>query len=509
MNGLFNYLIEAALSLGVFTLIYRLMLQGENRFQATRLYLLLALLFSTILPFLTIRPGVPRILNSISAPGETSGASQLLETVTVYAGALPDRLSQVMLSFNVTRLVYFIGALVAIFVVVSGLVQLLKLVAASRVYKMKDTRLVVTSGNLAAYSFFNFIFIGREITTQKNWKTVVYHEMEHVRQGHSYDVLFVDLMMVFQWFNPFYWVIRRLVRENHEYLADTAVLSKGTISTARYKELLLNQAIGGQFVMASHFMNVKTIKKRFKMITNRKTNQSGYFKYSMGIAIALAITLLFACEEFDKTLGKAKQGDIIYLGEFKTLSQLTDMEIKTLGIVEADQLDVLTLYPELKEVLTEENYQLAFNFDDPVQKAMFAKIDVSSIKFETNEVDELSVVGYGKAESMENTDEEVFLIVDEMPEFPDGELALRQFLAKTVKYPAEAVKNGIQGKVYVTFVVGSDGQVKNAKIARGVHPLLDAEALRVINLQPLWIPGKQKGVPVAVSYTVPINFLLQ
>ncbi|MBN2807409.1 MAG: M56 family metallopeptidase [Prolixibacteraceae bacterium] len=509
MNGLFNYLIESAIGLGVFTLIYRLMLQGENRFQATRLYLLLALLFSTILPFLTIRLGVPRILNSISAPGETSGASHLLETVTVYAGALPDRLSQVMLSFNITRLVYFIGALVAIFVVVSGLVQLLKLITVSRVYKMKDTRLVVTSGNLAAYSFFNFIFIGREITSQKNWKTVVYHEMEHVRQGHSFDVLFVDLMMVFQWFNPFYWVIRRLVRENHEYLADTAVLAKGTISTARYKELLLNQAIGGQFVMASHFMNVKTIKKRFKMITNRKTNQSGYFKYSMGVAIALAITLLFACEEFDKTLGKAKQGDIIYLGEFKTMQQLTDMKIKTLGIVKADQLDVLTLFPEMKEQLKGETFQLAFDLSDKVQMEMFNKIDVNSITIENSSASDLTKLEFGNAQSLEIPGEEVFMIVEEMPEYPGGEDALRKFLGSEVKYPTEASKNGIQGKVYVTFVVGSDGMVKNSKIARGVDPLLDAEALRVVNKMPKWIPGKQKGVPVNVTYTVPIHFKLQ
>jgi len=103
----------------------------------------------------------------------------------------------------------------------------------------------------------------------------------------------------------------------------------------------------------------------------------------------------------------------------------------------------------------------------------------------------------------------VFVVVEEMPEFPGGEMALRNFIGSTVKYPAEAIKEGIQGKVFVTFVVKSDGTVGDAKIARGVHPLLDNEAIRVINLLPSWKPGKQGGEAVSVSYTVPVQFALK
>ncbi|MBK6284938.1 MAG: energy transducer TonB [Draconibacterium sp.] len=96
-----------------------------------------------------------------------------------------------------------------------------------------------------------------------------------------------------------------------------------------------------------------------------------------------------------------------------------------------------------------------------------------------------------------------------MPEFPGGEMALRTHIANAVKYPVTAQEKGIQGKVYVTFVVDKDGFVKNTSIARGVDPSLDSEALRVIKNLPNWKPGMQKGVPVNVSYTVPINFKLQ
>ncbi|HDR51116.1 MAG TPA: energy transducer TonB [Mariniphaga anaerophila] len=109
----------------------------------------------------------------------------------------------------------------------------------------------------------------------------------------------------------------------------------------------------------------------------------------------------------------------------------------------------------------------------------------------------------------EEEETQVFFIVEDMPEFPGGELALRQYIANAIKYPVIAQENGIQGRVYVTFVVNTDGSVSDARIARGVDPSLDKEALRVVNQLPKWKPGMQRGKPVRVSYTVPINFVLQ
>ena len=112
-------------------------------------------------------------------------------------------------------------------------------------------------------------------------------------------------------------------------------------------------------------------------------------------------------------------------------------------------------------------------------------------------------------EEVEEEEAQVFFIVEDMPEFPGGEMALRTYIANAIKYPVIAQENGILGKVYVTFVVGKDGKVSNATIARGVDPSIDKEALRVVNTLPAWKPGKQRGKPVNVSYTVPINFVLQ
>lgn len=121
-------------------------------------------------------------------------------------------------------------------------------------------------------------------------------------------------------------------------------------------------------------------------------------------------------------------------------------------------------------------------------------------------IDALPVV---KKEEEEEEEAEIFVVVEIMPEFPGGETALRTFIAKSVNYPPIAAENGIQGKVYVRFVIDQNGKVSNAEVARSVDPSLDQEALRVIRSLPRWKPGMQRGKPVRVSYTVPINFQLQ
>lgn len=109
-------------------------------------------------------------------------------------------------------------------------------------------------------------------------------------------------------------------------------------------------------------------------------------------------------------------------------------------------------------------------------------------------------------DSISNPD---YFIVEEMPEYPGGQLALRKFIAQNIRYPVLAQENGIQGKVFVSFIIQEDGSVSNIHIAKSVHPILDLEAIRLIKLLPKWKSGKQKGKPVRVSYTVPIGFVLQ
>ncbi|MCG6188657.1 energy transducer TonB [Maribellus maritimus] len=134
-------------------------------------------------------------------------------------------------------------------------------------------------------------------------------------------------------------------------------------------------------------------------------------------------------------------------------------------------------------------------------------------QFSTSEIEEplLDFTQYLNKLPENNEEEEatVFLSPEQMPEFPGGEPALRKYLAGSVRYPVIAQENGIQGKVYVTFVINEKGGIENVALIRGIDPPLDEEALRVVRSLPVWKPGKQGGRAVKVRYTVPIVFELR
>lgn len=112
-------------------------------------------------------------------------------------------------------------------------------------------------------------------------------------------------------------------------------------------------------------------------------------------------------------------------------------------------------------------------------------------------------------EEEEEASDEIFMVVEEMPEFPGGQAELMSYIAKSLRYPVVAQENGIQGRVTVSFVVNRDGTIVDAEVVRGIDASLDKEALRVVNSMPKWKPGMQRGKPVRVKFTVPINFRLQ
>ena len=112
-------------------------------------------------------------------------------------------------------------------------------------------------------------------------------------------------------------------------------------------------------------------------------------------------------------------------------------------------------------------------------------------------------------EEEEPEEQQIFQIVEEMPEFPGGMGECLKFLMKNAKYPTISQENGVQGKVSVKFVIEKDGSIADPVVVRGVDPYLDKEALRVVKSMPKWKPGKQRGKPVRVSYTVPVIFKLQ
>ena len=199
-----------------------------------------------------------------------------------------------------------------------------------------------------------------------------------------------------------------------------------------------------------------------------------------------------------------KYGNLI----IQTIPSDVMVEIPKLGINEEKNQDSLIL----EEIYTG-LYDLSFRFENETfkcfvevlnEKTVHVLVDVKEKSFETNIV----VYNSQLPEAIPVDINQVYVMVEEMPEFPGGILELRRWVKSNVKYPESSRKKGITGRVYIGFVINRGGQVEECKVLRSIDPALDREALRVVNNMPDWKPGKQRGEPVKVSYTFPINFYL-
>lgn len=209
----------------------------------------------------------------------------------------------------------------------------------------------------------------------------------------------------------------------------------------------------------------------------------------IGLVVSLGVCLL-AFEWLSKPKEISSLGSLnINVIEEEVIPITRQEDINTLKPLPPTVIEILNIVNNTEDV----NNNLDI-FDSEANNETF--VEVSPIVIPKEEKDEIE-------------ESQIFFIVEEMPEFPGGENALRSYIAKSIKYPIIAQENGIQGKVYVSFVVDKDGGISDAKIVRNVDPSLDKEALRVINSLPKWKPGKQRGKPVRVAYTVPISFVLQ
>lgn len=135
--------------------------------------------------------------------------------------------------------------------------------------------------------------------------------------------------------------------------------------------------------------------------------------------------------------------------------------------------------------------------------------EVEDVEIQDSEATETTVVEVVEQQEEVLVEQEIFTIVEDMPSFPGGEEALFKYLGSEIKYPQMAKEAGIQGTVYVTFVIGPDGKVKDIKVLRGIKGGCDEEAIRVVKKMPAWKAGKQRGKAVPVQYNLPIKFTLK
>ena len=450
------YILKSAACLAVFYLFYKLLMSRDTFHRFNRFALLGLLVLSSLLPLVEV---------SVEAPAPVHETMLTLEQLLMLASAdeggeatvigQPDTVGWI----QVMMLVYLAG--IAFFALRNGwsLCRLGVLLRRGRLERVSDylpgrgekVRLVVHDQAIAPFSWMRYIVISRKDLTESG-REILIHELAHIRNRHSWDLLLADLCIFVQWFNPAAWLLKRELQNIHEYEADETVLREG-VNAKDYQMLLIKKAVGTRLYSMANSFNHSSLKKRITMMLKEKSSPWARMKYLYVLPLAALALTAFARPEVSAVadeISSAKVNDLV-------------------ASVKANQAETASV--AVKDTLTPG----AVNVPQEVK-------------------DELKGTP-------------VFEVVEQMPEFLNGGMAgLMDYFQKNMRYPAEAKEAGKQGRVTVQFVVNKDGSISGARVLRGVDPLLDAEAIRLVNAMPKWKPGMQQGKPVAVKYTVPVRF---
>jgi hypothetical protein len=333
------YLLKSAVWLTGFTIVFLLVLRNERYFRLNRVYLLSGITASILFPFFTWH----YIVVLPSVPGVGTATAELAYAVSMASSDIPFYCW-----------LYFIG--------MGGFALRLTWQTGSVIRKLKKTgyvargpvKLVRTSEYASSFSFFSFVFVNPS-TSDTETREIVNHESEHIRQRHWFDLMLVELLCMLQWFNPFAWIYSRLVRQNHEYLADESALQR-TSDPAIYRATLLNQMFGGPVISLANSFSYSLNKKRFKMMKNRIDSPFRKLKILVVLPLTVLVFYAFAKPEYQYIIGEKSNSDFESFKEKKGLYYIGRDKIDISFTTRYENSDLLSLKSELAQLGIEINY---------------------------------------------------------------------------------------------------------------------------------------------------------
>jgi len=290
MNELGIYLIRASISMSLLYMVYWLFLRRETLFTVNRFYLLTALLLSLVLPLVTIKYSVAA--TSDLSTEELSGSLQVVPMLQQGRGFFSAASAYL-------PVIYFIGVVLFFFRIMWQFVILFVLIVKNGVRDMGGVRVVHNRRFILPFSFMNLVFMNPESTRENEISDILAHEKVHIRENHWLDLLVVELMSIFLWFNPFIWFFERSIKQNHEYLADKGVVAQG-FNVTRYHSVLINQFMGMEVIGITNNLNYSLNAKRLKMI-NKKITPKAKAVHLLWALPAIALLLVaFAQPEYQQ-----------------------------------------------------------------------------------------------------------------------------------------------------------------------------------------------------------------
>lgn len=449
----FIYSVKVAVCLALFYLFHKLLMSRDTFHTFNRFAILSMMLLSLVLPLVHLSLDSETGINR----GTVALEGLVAQTVVADGGNGVGEgltLTQVLLAAYVLGVVLFVGkALLSV-----G--SLLRLIRRARCVEVRNgIRIYTMQGDISPFSWFRYIIMS-EKDWQENRREIVLHEMAHIRRCHSMDVAVCNMMIVFQWYNPAAWLLKRELQTLHEYEADEAVLSAGVDAT-HYQMLLIRKAVGERLFSMANNLNHNSLKKRITMMKIKRTNPVQKAKIAFVLPLAAMTVAAFASQKVENLSEKVEQ-------ESEAFSSVSD---------------------------------------NPVVRAVDETARVAAVKVqEEKALEEATSLSMASDTAETKSGKEFPCIPETFPQFPGGHVALFEYLSKNIKFPKSKENEDVKVRVVTTFTVEKDGSITDAKIVRSQGEAFDNEALRVINGMPKWIPGMQNGKAVSVKYTLPITF---
>ena len=452
MGIFFVYILKSSVCLAVFYLFYRLLLSRETFHRFNRVALLSILLLSCLLPLVEV---------TVEKQTEVHQTMMTLEQWLMLADMMNTtnvaelQIEEVTVTWiQVALLVYLAGILLFAFRNGYSLLKLGNLLRSGRkedLSKYTDggekVTLIVHDHDIAPFSWMKYIVISQK-DLDENGREILIHELAHIQNRHSWDLLVADICIFFQWFNPASWLLKQELQNIHEYEADETVIEKG-VDAKQYQLLLIKKAVGTRLYSMANSFNHSKLKKRITMMLKEKSNPWARLKYLYVLPLAAIAVTAFARPEISEKM-----------------EEISAVKVN-----------------DLAEIVQEKVLQ------DTVKVSKDEKKDA------------LVVTG---VKSKEEEEIVIFEVVEQMPEYPGGMSALQKYLSE--KIAGSPIKGKVGGRVMVGFTVAETGKIKDVRVLQSDEASLNQEAERIVSEMPDWIPGKQRGRPVPVKYTVPIRF---
>ena len=446
MGVFFIYILKSSVCLVLFYLFFRLLLSKETFHRFNRMALLGVLFFSLLIPCIEVTTR-----HQVEVQQAVLSIEQLLlmaelEATPANVGAVQE--TPTISWVQIVLLVYLAGILFLVCRNIYSLICLFRLVHSGKHEKLeKGVTLVVHNQEIAPFSWMKYIVISRK-DLEENGREILIHEMAHIHHRHLVDLLVADICIFFQWFNPGAWLLKQELQNIHEYEADETVINEG-VNAKEYQLLLIKKAVGTRLYSMVNSFNHSKLKKRITMMLKEKSNPWARLKYLYVLPLAAIAVTAFARPEISEKM-----------------EEISAVKVN-----------------DLAEIVQEKVLQ------DTVKVSKDEKKDA------------LVVTG---VKSKEEEEIVIFEVVEQMPEYPGGMSALQKYLSE--KIAGSPMKGKAGGRVMVGFTVAETGKIKDVRVLQSDEASLNQEAERIVSEMPDWIPGKQRGRPVPVKYTVPIRF---